>query len=69
MKLPQGTTQEQWDEYEKAMLEWHSSWKTKEPMPWDYSSKEQYNNAYAQWDFQREMFRPNKPGYTIANND
>jgi len=61
-KLPKGTTREEWEEYEKELRAWAGNWSAIEP---DKSDKK----AWDKWDFEKEMFRPNKPGSRFSNND
>ena len=83
MKIPAGTTKEQWDAYEieKAAFEARmESIKPQMPSSLDFPiskrgdeefhyAMEEYKKAYREWDRAHSMDAPNKPGYYRSNND
>lgn len=71
-KLPEGTTKEQWEQYE-IELQAHEEYCRKcKPVIPDHNTAENmkaYDRKLSQWQMMCSCDAPNKPGYYRANND
>lgn len=67
--LPKGTTQEQWDAYHKALKKHEDYCESMRPVREMYLTKQAFDFDTNEWYRISLMDTPNKPGYTIANND
>lgn len=72
-KLPEGTTKEQWEQYEADVKEHEARCEREKPLPENYTDMAggelAYMAAFRAWQMMRSCDAPNKPGYYRANND
>jgi hypothetical protein len=69
IKLPSGTTRQQWVDYEKAVKKHRAYCDKIKPLETTFKSRAEFERAYAEWQRILLMDAPNAPGYYIANNE
>lgn len=74
---PEGTTKEQWDQYEIDLKKHQEYCKSTKPLQSDYGKgslnpidePQSYESDLAEWEMMCSCDAPNRPGYYRANND
>lgn len=71
MIIPEGTTQEQWDQYYIDLKAHEEKCERERPrkMYYHISIQDEYEKDLSAWEMMRSCDAPNKPGYLRANND
>lgn len=68
-KRKDGTTDEQWAQYEEALRMFDKSMQNNKPRAENFKDSEEFERQLNAWQRVYFMDAPNKPGYYRANND